>query len=160
MWSVIVYWGISYLNLFILQHYIHETVPVSCFPYFTSTLSHLVLKLPWHWHTLRNCTFNYHLHFPTPAFIYFPASATSTSVVTRTNSACLVRMQIPLMKTSGLGSKRLVNWQIQTVQIPARLVWYQKFRPTIFRIFAKMGWVWRLGIPSLNPQPVVTCLYF
>ena len=48
MWSVIVYWGISYLNLFILHMYIHETVPVSCFPYF-STLSRLVLKLPWHW---------------------------------------------------------------------------------------------------------------
>ena len=45
-------------------------------------------------YTLHNCTFNYHLHFPTPAFIYFPAPATSTSVVTRTNSACLVRMQI------------------------------------------------------------------
>ena len=41
-------------------------------------------------YTLHNCTFNYHLHFPTPAFIYFPtpafiyfpAPATSTSIVT------------------------------------------------------------------------------
>ena len=45
-----------------------------------------------------------------------------------TSRAGIWTVGMNMMKTPGLGSKRLVNWQIPTVQIPARLVGYQRFR--------------------------------